>query len=118
MSMTPSRRGSPTRLVGLLVLLGAATLPIAPAATASEPATAPTRPNILILLSDDQAWSTFNRDLMPTVFADIVDQGVLFDRAYVNTSQCCPSRSEILTGLDQHQTGVSGNLSPFDRPTI
>lgn len=75
-------------------------------------------PNVLIVLSDDQAWSTFSRRLMPTVYAELVDRGVLFKRAYVNTSLCCPSRAEILTGLYQHHTGVVGNLTPLTRPTV
>lgn len=76
------------------------------------------RPNILLIVSDDQAWSTFSRQLMPSVFADIVDQGVLFKRAYVNTSLCCPSRSQMLTGLYESNTGVDTNTAQLDRPTF
>src|SRR5207249_2473434 len=72
------------------------------------------RPNVLILLSDDQSFRLFNRGLMPHVFADLVDQGVDFSRAYVNVSQCCPSRSTILTGLYSHDTGVDSNTDPLD----
>ena len=79
-------------------------------------AAAAPRPNILLLVSDDQAWSTFSRDLMPSTFRDLVDQGMLFKRAYVNTSLCCPSRSQILTGLFEHHTGVDANTVPLDRP--
>jgi N-acetylglucosamine-6-sulfatase len=78
----------------------------------------PARPNILLIVSDDQAWSTFSPDLMPTVFSQIVDQGVLFRRAYVNTALCCPSRSQILTGLYEHHTGVDGNAIELRRPTV
>ncbi|MGZ5298193.1 MAG: sulfatase-like hydrolase/transferase [Actinomycetota bacterium] len=80
-------------------------------------ATAP-RPNILLLVSDDQAWSTFSRDLMPSTYRELTDQGILFKRAYVNTSLCCPSRAQILTGLFEHHTGVDANAVPLDRPTI
>jgi N-acetylglucosamine-6-sulfatase len=69
-------------------------------------------------VSDDQAWSTFDRDLMPSVFSQLVDRGVLFTRAYVDSSLCCPSRSEILTGLYEHNTGVDGNRIQLTRPTI
>ena len=84
----------------------------------SDLAAAATRPNILLLVSDDQAWSTFSRDLMPSTYGELVDQGVLFKRAYVNTSLCCPSRAQILTGLFEHHTGVDANVVPLDRPTI
>ena len=55
---------------------------------------------------------------MPSTFRDLVDQGILFKRAYVNTSLCCPSRAQILTGLFEHHTGVDANAVPLDRPTI
>ena len=87
------------------------TTPIAQAAD-------PERPNILLLISDDQAWSDFTPALMPSVYAQLVDQGVLFKRAYVNTSLCCPSRSQIITGLYEHHTGVDTNTVPLERPTI
>jgi len=76
------------------------------------------RPNILLIISDDQAWSTFSPALMPSVYNQLVDQGVLFKRAYVNTSLCCPSRAQILTGLYEHNTGVDANEVGLDRPTF
>ena len=85
---------------------------------ASAPAAAGQRPNILLLVSDDQAWSDFTPELMPSVFGQLVDQGVLFKRAYVNTSLCCPSRAQIVTGLYEHHTGVDTNTVPLERPTI
>ena len=69
-------------------------------------------------MSDDQAWSTFNRDLMPSVYSQLVDQGVLFKRAYVNTSLCCPSRAQIVSGLYEHDTGVDQNEVLLTRPTF
>ena len=79
---------------------------------------APARPNILLIVADDQANSTFNRALMPTVFSQIVDKGVQFDRHYVASSLCCPSRAEMLTGSFEQNAGVDGNLWPLTRPTI
>ena len=104
-------------LCGLLTL---ATTGLAAQAAGPQPRSASTntRPNILLVISDDQAWSTFNRTLMPSVYGQLVDQGVLFKRAYVNTSLCCPSRAQILTGLYEHHTGVDANLTPLDRPTF
>ena len=55
---------------------------------------------------------------MPGVFAELVDRGILFDRAYVNSSLCCPSRSQILTGLVEHHTGVDENNITLSRPTL
>ncbi len=98
-----------------LVLVSAITVPGVVNGTPRESAP---RPNILLLVSDDQAWSDFSRELMPSVFGDLVDQGALLKRTYVNTSLCCPSRSQILTGLFEHHTGVDANAVPLDRPTI
>ena len=77
-----------------------------------------TRPNILLVVADDEAQSTFSRALMPNVFSKIADQGVLFDKAYVNTSLCCPSRSQMLTGLYATDTNVSSNYDELARPTL
>jgi arylsulfatase A-like enzyme len=76
------------------------------------------RPNILLVISDDQAYSTWSRDLMPQVFSQLVDKGASFDRGYVSTSLCCPSRAEIFTGLYEHHTGVDQNSVSLVRPTI
>ncbi len=80
----------------------------------SIPPTVAGKPNILVLVADDQSFHLFDRQLMPHLFADIVDQGVNFSRAYVNVSQCCPSRASILTGLYAHHTGVQSNKEPLD----
>src|SRR5690242_502881 len=85
--------------------------PIGTSAATTVPRTAsapdPTPPNILLIVSDDQAWpATFSPQYNPTVYADLVDKGVLFNRAYDSTSECCPSRSEIMTGLYENHTGV------------
>lgn len=79
---------------------------------------APNRPNIVVLVSDDQPMSTFRRDLMPSIYSELVDKGVGFDRFYVSSSVCCPSRSEIFTGLNEQHTGVDSNGTVLARPTI
>jgi arylsulfatase A-like enzyme len=108
--------------ISAFALLLTLTLAVPAVGSAGRPATrlaAPTaQPNILLIVSDDQAWSTFDRRLMPAVYDQLVDQGVLFDRAYVNTALCCPSRAQILTGLYEHHTGVDANDVPLTRPTI
>jgi N-acetylglucosamine-6-sulfatase len=86
---------------------------------ATPPSTVSARgkPNFIIIMSDDQAVHLFNRQLMPHVFEQLVDQGVNFTRAYVNVSLCCPSRASILTGLYSHDTGVQDNSNPLDGQT-
>src|SRR5712691_5202115 len=83
-----------SRMFGRIGDAGLDAAPPVSGGAASRPAS-PIRPNILLLVSDDQARSDFSPQLMPSVYSDLVDQGALFDRAYVNTSLCCPSRSQI-----------------------
>ncbi|MGZ6545118.1 MAG: sulfatase-like hydrolase/transferase [Actinomycetota bacterium] len=114
-----ARRRTALAVAGALAVAIASGAATPVVGTVAGPRTArSTRPNILLLVSDDQAWSDFSRQLMPSVFSDLVDQGALFKRAYVNTSLCCPSRSQMLTGLYEHDTGVDTNVTPLDRPTI
>jgi arylsulfatase A-like enzyme len=119
-------RGSNARIGLVSVAMLSALLPLATAGSpalaggiASTKAAAPNaNPNVLLIVSDDQAWSTFSRDLMPSVYSELVDQGVLFERAYVNTSLCCPSRAQIVSGLYEHNTGVDQNDVQMTRPTM
>lgn len=107
------------RFIAGLLIVGAASAVLPARAQTVEPAAeeAP-RPNVLVIVTDDQASALFNRSLMPNVFSKIVDRGLMFDRAYVNTSQCCPSRAQILTGLFGHHNGVDGNSVKLEHPTI
>jgi arylsulfatase A-like enzyme len=85
------------------------------AAAARAPAGAP---NVLLLIADDQAPAMFNRTTMPTVFRELVDQGVRFDKHYVNSAICCASRAQMFTGLHEAHTGVDSNSVKLTRPTI
>jgi N-acetylglucosamine-6-sulfatase len=98
----------------LLVVLGVVIAPVGPSVAQA----APQPPNILLIISDDQPSEMFTPTFMPTVFSQIANQGVRFDRAYDNSSVCCPSRSEIFTGLWEHHSGVDENSIGLDRPTI
>jgi len=119
-------RGSTARIGLVSVALLCALLPLATAGAPAHAGTTglaaassePPHPNVLLIVSDDQAWSTFSRDLMPSVYSQLVDQGVLFKRAYVNTSLCCPSRAQIVSGLYEHDTGVDQNEVLLTRPTL
>ena len=114
MRRTTSGRGTAVALVAAIIVGGAIFAPKTGAALAAPRAS---RPNILLIVSDNQAWSDFDRQLMPTVFSQLVDQGVVFRHAYVNTSLCCPSRSEYDRARRDH-TGVDANDSPLLRPTL
>ncbi len=67
----------------------------------------PTRPDIVLIVMDDQHIQTLQ--WMPTVWNEIVRKGKAFKNAMVPTSTCCPSRASLLTGLYAHDTEVWSN---------
>jgi arylsulfatase A-like enzyme len=65
------------------------------------------RPNVVLIVTDDQRWDTLSR--MPGVSRVLGGRGVTFENAFVTNSLCCPSRASILTGAYSHTTGVYTN---------
>ena len=68
-------------------------------------ALAASRPNILVVMTDDQRADTVQ--YMPNVQALLVQHGMTFQRAYASYPLCCPSRATFLTGQYAHNHGVS-----------
>ncbi len=82
---------------------------------ASEDLTEPARlearrPNVVLLLTDDQTVSDMRA--LPAVRTRIEAQGTTFTRAYSTYPLCCPSRATILTGQYAHNHGVMDNVAP------
>ena len=75
------------------------------------PSPQPLRPNILFILTDDQAATEMAS--MPNTTALIGGQGMTFTRAYIPYPLCCPSRVSMLTGEYMHNHQVRGNAVPF-----
>jgi arylsulfatase A-like enzyme len=69
-----------------------------------------TRPNIVMILTDDQRWDTLWA--MDTVQAELVDKGMSFENFFAVNPLCCPSRATILTGRYSHTHGVYFNEMP------
>ncbi len=73
------------------------------------------RPNVVFILSDDQAWSDYSFMGHPHIKTPHLDQlaseGLLYDRGYDTASMCRPSLASIVTGLYPHQTAIRGNHS-------
>jgi len=77
----------------------------------------PLRPNIVLILTDDQRFDTIGlthsidgvTPVMPTVVNELVNKGVTFQNSYVTTDLCAPSRSSLLTAKYSHTTGVHDN---------
>ncbi len=69
------------------------------------------RPNVVLILTDDQRWDQVAA--MPILQSELVAQGTTFTNGFVVDPLCCPARTSILTGRYSHSTGVYRNGGPF-----
>lgn len=71
------------------------------------------RPNVVFILSDDQAWTDYGFMEHPHIETPHIDalakEGMLYERGYVTAPLCRPSLASIVTGLYPNRTGVRGN---------
>jgi len=84
---------------------------------AADAPAAPTRPNIVFLLTDDHRWDALGCMGNPVIRTPNVDAlaaaGVVFSNMFVTTSICCTSRASIFTGQYARRHGVHGFNTPF-----
>ncbi len=91
----------------------AAVLALAAAtAAAARPVTAARdgRPNVLVIMTDDQAAADVR--YMTNVRRLLVAKGTTFSNAITSFPLCCPSRASFITGQFAHNHGVSSNFEP------
>lgn len=73
------------------------------------------KPNIILIISDDQRWDTigdFKSSALKTPNLDkLVKESLYFPQATIHVSICSPSRAALLTGLTSHQNGWYTNES-------
>jgi uncharacterized sulfatase len=90
-------------------------------ATGALAAALPVRPNIVIFLTDDLGQLDTSpygaRDLRTPHMQRLADAGLTFDRAYVASPTCAPSRAALLTGLTPAHNAAEANHSK-PRPEI
>jgi arylsulfatase A-like enzyme len=71
------------------------------------------RPNIVLILSDDQAWTDYGFMGHPAIQTPHLDKlarrSLVFERGYVASPLCRPSLASMVTGLFPFQHGVIGN---------
>jgi arylsulfatase A-like enzyme len=86
----------------------------------------PERPNLIVVLTDDQGYADLGvqglvEDVKTPHLDALAADGVRFTRAYVTAPQCVPSRAGLLTGRNQQRFGMDRNRSgalPLSEPTI
>jgi uncharacterized sulfatase len=70
-------------------------------------------PNVVLIISDDQAWCDHGFMGHPAIRTPRLDrlaaQSLVFTRGYVPTALCRPSLATISTGLYPHQHRIVGN---------
>lgn len=80
-----------------------------------------TRPNVLVIMSDEQNWDTLGSTGNPAARTPHLDAlcgaGTRFDGAYTPFPLCCPSRTSLMTGLMPRHHHVLGNWRAI-RPAL
>ena len=73
-------------------------------------------PNVVLIISDDQAWTDYGfmgHEAIQTPNLDrLAREGVCYTRGYVPTSLCRASLMSMISGLYPHQHLVTGNDPP------
>ncbi len=77
---------------------------------------ADTSPNVVFIISDDQAWGDYGFMGHPQIKTPHLDklasQSLLFTRGYVPSSLCCPSLAAMISGQYPHQSLITSNDPP------
>lgn len=70
-------------------------------------------PNIVLILSDDQAWTDYgfmgHKEIQTPHLDKLATRSLAFERGYVASPLCRPSLASLLTGKFPHQHGITGN---------
>ena len=94
-------------------MLGAVAALALPVAAQARPASAGKdgRPNILVVMTDDQAQADVAH--MPNVKRLLARRGTTFADAIDSYPLCCPARATFITGQYAHNHKVKGNFWPY-----
>ncbi len=70
-------------------------------------------PNVLFIISDDQAWGDYGFMGHPYIATPRLDrlarESLCYTRGYASAPLCCPALGTMATGLHPHQTGITCN---------
>jgi N-acetylglucosamine-6-sulfatase len=103
--------GMRPRAWGVLAAATAAlTLSALLAAQSGSPAPAPAKPNIVVVMTDDQTVESMR--VMANVNTLLARQGTTFANNFASFPLCCPSRATFITGQYGHNHTIMGNAAP------
>lgn len=79
---------------------------------AADTSSQASRPNIVLLLSDDQDRRLGSTDFQGVLQRELVTKGTEFINHHVTVAQCCPSRTSLFRGQAAHNTNVTHVQAP------
>ena len=75
------------------------------------------RPNIVLIITDQQRYDTINAlgfPYMDTPNLDrLVNEGTVFTNSFITSASCAPARASLFTGYYPHTTGVYKNADTW-----
>jgi hypothetical protein len=75
----------------------------------------PERPNILLIVADDMAYTdigAYGGDILTPILDRLAAEGITFSRFYA-VPTCSPTRSMLMSGTDNHIAGI-GTMAGLD----
>lgn len=75
-------------------------------------------PNIIWIVAEDMSphWSCYGEESIQTLHIDkLASDGVLFENAFVTAPVCSPSRSALITGVNQFTAGFHNHRSQVEQ---
>ena len=94
-----------------LAALACSAVAVAPAEARKAGAGKGKQPNIVVIMTDDQATTELVH--MPNVKKLLTDRGTSFSDAVDSFPLCCPARATFITGQYAHNHKVIGNFYPY-----
>ncbi len=95
---------------------------LAPGMVQAEEPAKESRPNVILILSDDMGYSDlpkFGKSEIPTPNIDrLAKEGTLFTDAYVTAPICVASRMGLMTGQYQQRFGIYDNIYGEERTRL
>ncbi|WP_018969201.1 sulfatase family protein [Rubritalea marina] len=74
---------------------------------------ADSRPNVVVILSDDQSWADYgfmgHPEIQTPHLDQLADESLVFEHGYVASPLCRPSLASIVTGRQVFEHGITGN---------
>ena len=80
------------------------------------------RPNIILIITDQQRYDTisalgYDHCITPNL-DNLVDNGTAFEQCHVTAASCAPARASLFTGYYPHTTGILKNADDWTRSWV